>query len=131
MVVVAIACAAVLAAFVLAFVAVSYERELRSMARFLEERERGSNERLTMEFSTRGIAGLARATSWTPNATHASNAIGASRRFGKTSWRFRTISARRSQAPRATCSFTSARPTKSRSAAIWRPRRNVLPRCAL
>ncbi|MBS6940259.1 MAG: HAMP domain-containing histidine kinase, partial [Slackia piriformis] len=61
MVVVAIACAAVLAAFVLAFVAVSYERELRSMARFLEERERGSNERLTVEFSTRGIAGLARA----------------------------------------------------------------------
>lgn len=56
-----IAVAATLAAFVLAFVAVSYERELRSMARFLAQRERGSNERLTVEFSTRGIAGVARA----------------------------------------------------------------------
>lgn len=56
-----VALAAVLASFVLAFVAVSYERELRSMAGFLEKRERGSNERVSVDFSTRGIAGIARA----------------------------------------------------------------------
>lgn len=56
-----VALVAVLASFVLAFVAVSYERELRSMASFLEKRERGSNERVSVDFSTRGIAGIARA----------------------------------------------------------------------
>lgn len=56
-----VALAAVLASFVLAFVAISYERELRFMAGFLEKRERGSNERVSVDFSTRGIAGIARA----------------------------------------------------------------------
>lgn len=53
--------ACVLAAFVLAFVVVSYERELRSIARFLEGRERGSNQRVTVEYPTRGVTGVARA----------------------------------------------------------------------
>lgn len=55
-----IAFAATLAAFVLAFVVVSYERELRAMARFLKQRERGGNERVSVEFSTRGITRIAR-----------------------------------------------------------------------
>lgn len=55
-----VAFAATLAAFVLAFVAVSYERELRAMSRFLERRDQGGNERISVEFSTRGIAGIAR-----------------------------------------------------------------------
>lgn len=61
MVSVVVAFAAVLAAFVLSFVVVSYERELRSMARFLAECEQGSNERISVEFSTRGISGIAKA----------------------------------------------------------------------
>lgn len=56
-----IAFAATLAAFVLAFVAVSYERELRAMSRFLEQRDQDGNERISVEFSTRGISGVARA----------------------------------------------------------------------
>ena len=53
--------ACVLAAFVLAFVVLSYERELRSIARFLRERERGSNQRVTVEYPTHGVTGIARA----------------------------------------------------------------------
>lgn len=63
-----VALAAVLASFVLAFVAVSYERELRAMACFLEKRECGSNERVSVDFSTRGIAGIARAINEELNA---------------------------------------------------------------
>lgn len=63
-----VALAAVLASFVLAFVAVSYERELRAMACFLEKRECGSNERVSVDFSTRGIVGIARAINEELNA---------------------------------------------------------------
>lgn len=53
--------ACVLGAFVLAFVVVSYERELRSIASFLGKRERGSNQRVTVEYPTHGVTGVARA----------------------------------------------------------------------
>ncbi len=56
-----IAFAVTLAAFVLVFVAVSYERELRAMSRFLERRDQNGNERISVEFSTRGISGVAKA----------------------------------------------------------------------
>lgn len=38
-----------------------YERELRRMAHFLNKREKGSNERVAVEFATRGIREVASA----------------------------------------------------------------------
>ena len=94
-----VALAAVLASFVLAFVAVSYERELRAMACFLEKRECGSNERVSVDFSTRGIAGIARA-------------INEERRFVRTLPRFPTIFARRLRERRDICSCTTVQKAK-------------------
>lgn len=51
-----IACAAVIAVLVWL-----YERELRHMAHFLKQREQGSNERISVEFATRGIREVASA----------------------------------------------------------------------
>ncbi len=53
--------AGLLALFVLALVVVSYERQLRSIARFLDGREKGSNQRVSVDFPTKGISGVARA----------------------------------------------------------------------
>lgn len=54
---------AVLVACVAAIVLVIalYERELRHMAHFLENREQGSNERISVEFATKGIRKVASA----------------------------------------------------------------------
>lgn len=51
-----IACVAVIAVLVWL-----YERELRHMAHFLKQREQGSNERISVEFATRGIREVASA----------------------------------------------------------------------
>lgn len=53
----------VLVACVVAIVLVIalYERELRRMAHFLEKREQGSNQRISIEFATRGIREVANA----------------------------------------------------------------------
>lgn len=46
---------------VVAIVVGLYERELRHMAHFLHQREQGSNERISVEFATRGIREVASA----------------------------------------------------------------------
>lgn len=53
--------AAVVLACVLVVLVTGYERELRRMARFLSSREKGGNERVTVGFSTPGIASVASA----------------------------------------------------------------------
>ena len=56
----AIAVAAVLGVALVAVV-VLYERELRSMARFLVRKDRSANERISVEFATRGVREVAAA----------------------------------------------------------------------
>lgn len=51
----------VAAVAVVAIVVGLYERELRHMAHFLHQREQGSNERISVEFATRGIREVASA----------------------------------------------------------------------
>lgn len=51
----------VAAVAVVAIVVGLYERELRNMAHFLRQRERGSNERISVEFATQGIREVASA----------------------------------------------------------------------
>lgn len=51
----------VVAIAVVAIVVGLYERELRHMAHFLHQREQGSNERISVEFATRGIREVASA----------------------------------------------------------------------
>lgn len=110
-----VALAAVLASFVLAFVAVSYERELRAMACFLEKRECGSNERVSVDFSTRGIAGIARAINEELNAQRDARIVHRRlivRRFVRTLPRFPTIFARRLRERRDICSCTTVQKAK-------------------
>lgn len=121
-----VALAGALASFVLVFVVVSYERELRSMARFLEKRERGSNERVSVDFSTKGIAGIARAINEELDAHIAQEAHRAAFRqdLASLSHDIRTPLAGR----RDICSCTTVRKAKRNGVAVClRPHRAWQP----
>ena len=123
-----IAFAATLAAFVLAFVAVSYERELRAMSRFLERRDRNGNERISVEFSTRGISGVAKAVNAELDARRDAR-IERDRREEA----FRQDLASLShdiRTPLAICSFASVRMAMPSARGAWPQRKTALPLCA-